>query len=85
MQPVFEVVESAGGLYIGARRNAEPGNYYWRITQWVMPSFTMIPPRGGHSVHGHFWLPVDNGNCWAPPKALAVSGDKVEAVRICET
>ena len=32
MQPVFEVVESAGGLYIGARRNAENGNYYWRIT-----------------------------------------------------
>ena len=34
-RPVFEVVESAGGLYIGARRNAEDGNYYWRITQWV--------------------------------------------------
>ena len=42
-RPVFEVVESPGGLYIGARRNAENGNYYWRITQWVMPSFTMIP------------------------------------------
>ena len=46
LRPVFEVVESPGGLYIGARRNAENGNYYWRITQWVMPSFTMIPPRG---------------------------------------
>ena len=33
MKPVFEVVESPGGLYIGARRNAENGNYYWRITQ----------------------------------------------------
>ena len=43
MQPHFEVVESPGGLYIGARRNAEDGNYYWRITQWVMPSFTMVP------------------------------------------
>jgi len=57
------VVESPGGLYIGARRNAEQGNYYWRITQWVMPSFTMIPPRGGHSVHGHFWIPIDDDNC----------------------
>jgi hypothetical protein len=64
-KPVFEVVESPGGLYIGARRNAEAGNYYWRITQWVMPSFTMIPPRGGHSVHGHFWIPIDDHNCWA--------------------
>jgi len=32
--------------------------------QWVMPSFTMIAPRGNHSVHGHFWIPIDDGNCW---------------------
>ncbi len=78
-KPVFEVVESPGGLYIGARRNAEEGNYYWRITQWVMPSFTMIPPRGGHTVHGHFWIPIDDENCWAwsydyhPTRAITVS------------
>ena len=65
MKPVFEVVESPGGLYIGARRNAENGNYYWRITQWVMPAFTMIPPRADHPVHGHFWMPIDDENCWA--------------------
>jgi len=64
MKPVFEVVESAGGLYIGARRNAENDQYYWRITQYVMPSFTMIAPRGGHTVHGHFWIPIDD-DCWA--------------------
>ena len=71
------MVESPGGLYIGARRNAENGNYYWRITQWVMPSFTMIPPRGDHPVHGHFWIPIDDENCWTwsfdyrPNRALA--------------
>jgi phenylpropionate dioxygenase-like ring-hydroxylating dioxygenase large terminal subunit len=64
-KPVFEVIESPGGLYIGARRNAEDGKYYWRITQWVMPSFTQIPPRGGHTVHGHFWIPIDDESCWA--------------------
>ena len=65
MKPVFEVVESPGGLYIGARRNAENGNYYWRVTQYVMPAFTMIPPRADHPVHGHFWVPIDDENCWA--------------------
>jgi len=64
-RPVFEVVEQPGGLYIGARRNAENGKYYWRITPWVMPSFTMIPPRGDHPIHGHFWIPIDDENCWA--------------------
>ena len=63
-RPVFEVVDSDGGLYIGARRNAEEGHYYWRITPWVMPSFTMVPPRGDHPIHGHFWIPIDDENCW---------------------
>jgi phenylpropionate dioxygenase-like ring-hydroxylating dioxygenase large terminal subunit len=65
LKPHFEVVENDGGLLIGARRNAEDGQYYWRITQWVMPAFTMIPPRGDHPVHGHFWVPIDDENCWA--------------------
>jgi phenylpropionate dioxygenase-like ring-hydroxylating dioxygenase large terminal subunit len=64
-KPVFEVVESDGGLYIGARRNAEDGKYYWRITPWVMPCFTMVPPRADHPMHGHFWVPIDDENCWA--------------------
>jgi len=64
MRPFFEVVESDGGLLVGVRRNAEEGNYYWRITPWVMPAFTMVPPRGDHPVHGHFWVPIDDENCW---------------------
>ena len=64
-KPFFEVVEAEGGLFIGARRNAEAGHYYWRITPWIMPSFTMVPPRGDHPMHGHFWIPIDDENCWA--------------------
>jgi len=64
-RPVFEVVEHEGGLYIGARRNAEDGKYYWRITPWVMPCFTLVPPRGDHPIHGHFWVPIDDEHCWA--------------------
>jgi phenylpropionate dioxygenase-like ring-hydroxylating dioxygenase large terminal subunit len=84
-RPVFEVVEHPGGLYIGARRNAENGRYYWRITPWVMPCFTTIPPRGDHPVHGHFWVPIDDANCWAwsfdyqPTRAL--TPDEVKAMR----
>ncbi len=73
----FEVAEHDAGLFIGARRKAENNSYYWRITPWCMPSFTMIPPRGNHPVHGHFWIPIDDDNCWAwsfdyhPTRALA--------------
>lgn len=64
LKPYFEVAESEGGLLIGARRNAEEGKYYWRITPWVMPNFTMVPPRADHPMHGHFWVPIDDENCW---------------------
>lgn len=64
LKPSFEVAENEGGLLIGARRNAEDGHYYWRITPWVVPNFTMVPPRGDHPVHGHFWVPIDDENCW---------------------
>ena len=64
LKPVFEVEPSDGGLYIGARRNVEGDKYYWRVTQWVMPCFTMIAPRADHPQHGHFWVPIDDETCW---------------------
>jgi len=85
LRPFFEVAEADGGLFIGARRNAEDGSYYWRITPWVLPSFTMVPPRGDHPVHGHFWVPIDDHNCWVytfdyhPVRALTET--EVEAMK----
>lgn len=61
---VADVVESEGGMLFGARRDAENGNHYWRIAQWVMPTFTAIAPRADHPIHGHFWVPIDDENCW---------------------
>ena len=58
LSPVFEVTDNEGGLLIGARRNAEDDQYYWRITPWVMPCYTGVPPRGDHPMHGdmpHDW------------------------------
>jgi phthalate 4,5-dioxygenase oxygenase subunit len=85
MRPFFEVVEADGGLFVGVRRNAEPGSYYWRITPWVMPAFTIVPPRGDHPVHGHLWVPIDDENCWVysfdyqPVRALTAA--EVAAMR----
>jgi phthalate 4,5-dioxygenase oxygenase subunit len=63
-KPRFEVVESDGGLLIGVRRNADPGFYYWRISQWIMPWYTMIPPYGNNALNGHAFVPIDDDNCW---------------------
>ncbi len=77
--PYFEVVEFEGGLLIGARRNADNDRYYWRITPWIMPWYTIIPPRGGHPLGAHAWVPIDDEHCWAwsinyhPARALTDS------------
>jgi phenylpropionate dioxygenase-like ring-hydroxylating dioxygenase large terminal subunit len=63
-KPTFEIVESPGGLHIGARRHAEAGHYYWRITQWIMPWYTMVPPYGDNALNAHAWVPMDDENCF---------------------
>jgi phthalate 4,5-dioxygenase len=63
--PQFEVVPFDGGLLIGARRLADDDRYYWRITPWIAPFFALIPPRSGHPINGHAWVPIDDERCWA--------------------
>lgn len=63
--PFFDVAEFPGGLLIGARRNADNDCYYWRITPFIMPWHTIIPPRAGHPLGAHAWVPIDDHNCWA--------------------
>jgi phthalate 4,5-dioxygenase oxygenase subunit len=62
--PWFTVKKTDYGLVIAVRRNAEEDRYYWRLTQFLVPSHTMIPHQSGHSIHGHCWVPRDDHTCW---------------------
>lgn len=62
---VFDIEKTPFGLTLFGRRNGEPDSYYWRITQWLFPWFTLIPPFGHHALGGHIWVPIDDHNCWA--------------------
>ena len=62
---IFEIERTDFGLTMYGRRNGEPDSYYWRITQWLFPWFTLIPPFGDHALGGHVWVPIDDQNCWA--------------------
>jgi phthalate 4,5-dioxygenase oxygenase subunit len=83
-KPVFELQRSAGGLVIGARRPAEGGQAYWRVTQWIMPWYTMIPPYGDNALRGHAWVPIDDENCitwnWAHHPARPLNEAEMEAM-----
>ena len=62
--PRFTVKKTDYGLVIGVRRNAEEDRYYWRLTQFLLPSHTMIPYEKGLAIHGHCWVPRDDQTCW---------------------
>ena len=62
---IFDIEQNPFGLTLYGRRNGEADSYYWRITQWIFPWFTLIPPFGDHALGGHVWVPVDDENCWA--------------------
>jgi len=62
---IFDIEKTDFGLTLYGRRNGEPDSYYWRVTQWLFPWFTLIPPFGEHALGGHVWVPIDDHNCWA--------------------
>tara|TARA_A100001037_G_scaffold189582_1_gene169759 strand:- start:641 stop:1870 length:1230 start_codon:yes stop_codon:yes gene_type:complete len=64
-KPKFEVEEAPFGLSIGVRRNAENEQFYWRVTPWIMPWYTIVPPYGDNPLNGHAWVPIDDHNCFA--------------------
>jgi phenylpropionate dioxygenase-like ring-hydroxylating dioxygenase large terminal subunit len=77
--PRFEVVDTEYGVLVGARRDAEEDSYYWRITQFLMPFYQMIPPYGDSpKLSGHAWVPIDDENVmtwsvtWHPTRPLTV-------------
>ncbi len=60
--PRLEVVPTDYGVKYGARRIQDENNYYWRITQFMMPFHTLFPPGGAAGVPGHIWVPLDDYN-----------------------
>jgi phthalate 4,5-dioxygenase oxygenase subunit len=76
--PHIEVADTPTGLLLGARREAPAGQYYWRITQYLLPFHTMPPPEVGDDpvFHTHVWIPMDDHQLvnwcvsWHPSRAL---------------
>src|SRR5262249_56046283 len=59
--PRFEVVDTDYGALIGARRAQPDGQWYWRITQYLVPFYTMPPTDVDERVvQSHIWVPMDD-------------------------
>ena len=81
--PRFFVRPTDYGLRIGARRIATDQEYYWRITQFLLPFYTMIARGIANTgpIAGHAWTPIDDHHTWTftmhwnPAEPLGDIGD----------
>jgi phenylpropionate dioxygenase-like ring-hydroxylating dioxygenase large terminal subunit len=65
-RPRFQVLDTDAGVMIGASYAAEEDSRYWRVTQFLMPFHTLIPPYGVSPVlSGHAWIPIDDTHTMA--------------------
>lgn len=66
-QPILDVQETDVGVMYGARREAEAGKYYWRVTQFLLPFYTSVPSVGGKN-RDKVWVPIDDEHTmvWEP-------------------
>jgi hypothetical protein len=64
-RPRYHVRRHSAGLALGASRQAEPGEHYWRIAQYLMPCHGYTPSATeGQTYHGQSWVPIDDHSCW---------------------
>ncbi|MBV9582941.1 MAG: Rieske 2Fe-2S domain-containing protein [Chloroflexi bacterium] len=62
--PRFTVVDSDAGLVIGASREVGDGTLYWRITQWLMPCYTLVPGDPNGTLLCQIRIPIDDEHHW---------------------
>jgi len=66
-QPLLEVRDTDVGVMYGARRDADDANFYWRVTQFLLPFYTSVPSYGGKN-RDKIWVPLDDEHTmvWEP-------------------
>jgi phenylpropionate dioxygenase-like ring-hydroxylating dioxygenase large terminal subunit len=63
--PRFSTIEHDAGLALGAARKADPGNRYWRISQFLLPNHALVPSTfPGENYHCQTFVPIDDEECW---------------------
>ncbi|MEY4654344.1 MAG: hypothetical protein RI884_2925 [Pseudomonadota bacterium] len=61
LRPSFECKRQDFGLSIASRRTLDDTTSYWRVNQFLLPFFTLVPPQSKYpELSGHAWVPIDD-------------------------
>jgi phenylpropionate dioxygenase-like ring-hydroxylating dioxygenase large terminal subunit len=71
--PQLNIRDTEIGFMSIARRRAEE-QYYWRVTQWMAPMFSVIP-SAAWPIGGRAWVPIDDENTYCWDFSYSLNGD----------
>ena len=62
--PSWKILPGGAGFMACNGRRVEGDNRYWRVNQFLLPFFSMIPPRPGDAQLVRMWVPMTDERCW---------------------
>ena len=50
-------------MSIAAKRRLDEQKFYWRVNQFMMPFYSLVPPQSKFpDLSGHAWVPMDDNH-----------------------
>jgi phthalate 4,5-dioxygenase len=61
LRPTFECVRQDFGMSIAAKRKLDEATNYWRVNQFMLPFYSLVPPQSKFpELSGHAWVPMND-------------------------
>lgn len=62
--PAWKILPTEAGFMACNGRRVDGEKRYWRLNQFLLPFFTMIPPRPSEAQLVRMWVPMTDERCW---------------------
>ena len=63
LRPTFECMRQDFGMSIAAKRRLDDQTNYWRVNQFMLPFYSLVPPQSKFpELSGHAWVPMDDNH-----------------------
>jgi phthalate 4,5-dioxygenase oxygenase subunit len=62
--PSWKILPTEAGFMACNGRRVDGDKRYWRLNQFLLPFYTMIPPRPGDANLVRMWVPMTDERCW---------------------
>jgi phthalate 4,5-dioxygenase oxygenase subunit len=64
LAPKWHIADTDYGLAAASSRHIEGDKAFWRVNQFLLPFYSMIPPIPGSSLMTRMWVPRDDESAW---------------------